>query len=237
MFENTVSSRNPAENKPVFRVGTGVLPCFEQNDVSVCGTVESHSSCDERGMLSFVLRVPRLSGVMDRIPVSVSAENADAFGLDLAPGQPVMVHGCISSRFDARGHLQVELLALMAANTAHVLHNTNSVRITGEISKPPVFNVTPFGREITSTILHVPYTSGRFRTSAQVPVIFWGSVAKVVAHYSCGETISVAGRFQSREYEKLLEDGSAETRTAFEVSAARLTPIERNLINNRGIFS
>ena len=147
-----------------------------------------------------------------------------------------MVSGQIRTHFDDAGHLKTEVFASVAAHTTSVATNSNIVRITGEIAKQPIYNVTPFGREITSAVLRVPYSDNGYRGVAQIPVIFWGSLAKILENYRADEIISVYGRFQSREYDKAVDADKFEKKTAFEVSTHHFTPIERNLLNNRGIF-
>lgn len=241
MFENaSVRSNNPAANKPISNVRENFTPRFEQNEVSMCGTVESWSANGDtsfgKEVLSVMLRVPRLSGTVDRVPVCIPNETADLFKITLRPGDPLMVSGQVRTHFDSEGHQHTEVFAYMAANTAIVKNNTNCVRLTGEIAKQPVYRVTPFGRQITDLILRVPYSDPTYRGVAHVPVVFWGNLAKVMETYRVKETISIFGRFQSREYEKLTNSGDLEHKTAFEVSVHHFTPIERNLINNRGIF-
>lgn len=147
-----------------------------------------------------------------------------------------MVSGQIRTHFDETGHMRTEVFASVASHTSTVASNHNMVRLTGEIANQPVYNVTPFGREITSTILRVPYSDNGYRGVAQIPVIFWGKLAKTIESYRVDEAISIFGRFQSRDYEKRLENDVVEKKTTFEISTHHFTPIERNFINNRGIF-
>ena len=58
----------------------------------------------------------------------------------------------------------------------------------------------------------------QYRRADYLPCIFWGKTAQITAGLPVGTRLSVTGRLQSREYVKMLENGS-EKRTAFEVSA------------------
>lgn len=241
MFENTsVRSNNPAANKTMFTIRENFSSSFEQNEVSVCGTVESVSQYTEtlfeKETVSMVLLVPRLSGNVDRVPVCIPVSLIHAFKLSLNLGDALMVNGQVRTRYDDSGHSVMQVFATFAANTFAVLPNKNAVRLTGEIAKQPVYRVTPFGREITDTVLRVPYSDGSYRGAAYVPIMFWGKTAKIMDTYRVNETISVCGRFQSREYDKLQPDGNVVQKTTFEVSVHHFTPIERNLLNNRGLF-
>lgn len=236
---NPLRSGNVAENKSSFPVRQ-FASRFEQNEVTVCGTIEEDAVVYEprfgREVLSLTLLVPRLSGVLDRVPVCISFQTASLCGLSLRKGENLMVTGQIRTHFDDEGRMRTEVFASVAVHTTSVTSAHNVVRLTGEIAKRPVYNVTPFGRQLTHTVLRVPYSDNDYRGVAQIPVIFWGRLAKMLETYHVDEAISVCGRFQSREYAKVIEEGVAEKRTAFEISVHRFTPIERNLANNRGIF-
>ncbi len=54
---------------------------------------------------------------------------------------------------------------------------------------------------------------------AYIPVVVWNEGATSAFGLRKGQTVEVCGRYQSRNYTKRLEDGTAENRTAFEVSA------------------
>lgn len=238
-YIDPLRSETATENKASFS-GQKFAARFEQNEVTLCGEIEDDAVVYEprfgQEVLSFFLLVPRLSGTLDRVPCCISFNTASLCSLSLRKGENLMLAGQIRTHFDEEGRMRTEVFASVAVHTTSITKNANSVRITGEIAKQPMYNVTPFGREITSTVLRVPYSDGGYRGVAQIPVIFWGSLAKALQHYRVNETISVCGRFQSREYEKVWADGTSETKTAFEVSTHHFTPIERNLINNRGIF-
>lgn len=52
-----------------------------------------------------------------------------------------------------------------------------------------------------------------------------GRNAKYAGEYITGDKIQINGRLQSREYEKQLEDGTVEQRTAYEVSVSAICEI------------
>lgn len=85
--------------------------------------------------------------------------------------------------------------------------------------KAPTFRVTPNGREICDVMIVVNRPTGR---SSYIPCIAWGSDARTVRNIPVGEMIELHGRFQSRDYEKRMEDGTVELRTAYEISAAKV---------------
>jgi single-stranded DNA-binding protein len=95
----------------------------------------------------------------------------------------------------------------------------NEIEMTGYICKPPVYRVTPFGREITDLLVAV---NRAYNKSDYIPCIVWGRNARYADGLEVGDRITVYGRVQSREYEKVLSSGETMQRTAYEVSVARL---------------
>ena len=95
--------------------------------------------------------------------------------------------------------------------------------MTGAICKPPAFRTTPFGREIADLMLAVNRAFGK---SDYIPCIAWGRTARYAAQLSVGDKLKVQGRFQSRDYQKQLPDGTVMNRVAYEVSLSRLTHLK-----------
>ena len=83
----------------------------------------------------------------------------------------------------------------------------------------PIFRRTPLGRSICDLMLAV---SRRYGRADYLPVIAWGQLAVQAARLQVGDTLSLEGRVQSRTYRKVLEDGTAQERVAYEVSAMHL---------------
>ena len=61
----------------------------------------------------------------------------------------------------------------------------------------------------------------RCARSDYLPCICWGRTAREAAFWEVGERLRLQGRFQSRDYIKLTDDGPVE-KTAYEVSAAEI---------------
>ena len=95
----------------------------------------------------------------------------------------------------------------------------NQAALSGVISRAPTFRVTPFGREICDFNLMI--RRGYNKTS-YIPCIAWGTSAREVAKWQVGDQVHLTGRFQSREYEKVLADGTRQARVAHEVSISRI---------------
>ena len=97
--------------------------------------------------------------------------------------------------------------------------NVNSISMDGYIGKAPICRKTPLGREIADVLIAVNRPYGK---SDYIPCICWGRNARFVGQLDIGTHVRISGRIQSREYQKKLEDGEFETRTAYEVSASKV---------------
>ena len=188
------------------------------NEIRLCGTLAgtpklSHENHGTR-FYTFPLEVPRLSGTADTLPVVVSEarmEACDPFG-----GDRILVTGQIRSR-NLRTPEGRKLLLSVFAETLAVCGAApcNDVSLRGALCRAPVFRRTPLGREICDLMLAV----GRGgRRTDYLPCILWGRTAREISRLPAGAWVSVEGRFQSREYCKVLDTGR-ETRVAYEISA------------------
>ena len=102
---------------------------------------------------------------------------------------------------------------------------TNEVVLVGYICKKPIYRQTPFGREISDLLLAV---NRAYNKSDYIPCIAWGRNARFCQELEVGTEVKVVGRVQSRNYEKKHEDGTVETRVAYEVSVGSLEVINEN---------
>ena len=99
--------------------------------------------------------------------------------------------------------------------------NPNVIELEGYICKPPLYRTTPFKREICDLLLAV---NRAYNKSDYIPCIAWGRNARYVNGLSVGDRIAIQGRIQSREYQKMTEEGQV-TKTAYEVSISRVTTV------------
>ena len=82
-----------------------------------------------------------------------------------------------------------------------------------------------FGREIADILLAV---NRAYNKSDYIPCIAWGRNARFSQNLEVGTKVKVVGRVQSREYEKIYEDGTSEVKVAYEVSIGSLEIVEEN---------
>jgi len=193
----------------------------QTNRLSLSGRIKegphySHTLYGE-AFYQLQLAAPRLSGIEDVLPVTVSERLLNTC---LEQGEEIEIIGQLRSynKYGANGsRLFVTAFArAISPKPAHVPY-VNEVILSGFICKPPVYRTTPFQREITDFLLAV---NRSYHKSDYLPVIAWGRNAHYVGAMDVGSALRVSGRLQSREYQKAFPDGRVVTRTAYEVSAA-----------------
>ena len=201
----------------------GVNMDTEQNQLNLCGVIESPLTLDHEvfgeQFYRMDLQVPRLSGALDLLPVTVSERLMNS---QMTPGARLSVQGQLRSynkMMDGAGRLLLTAFA-QRLSPPNDSENPNTIHLIGAVCKHPSFRITPFGREITDLMLAVNRAFGK---SDYIPCIAWGRTARYAAQLSVGDHLEVQGRFQSREYQKQMPDGAVINRVAYEVSISRLT--------------
>lgn len=192
------------------------------NYARLCGTlagpvVFSHQNRQER-FFRFPLRMERLSGTEDVINV-LARERLLQAGLESTAR--IEVTGEIRTFNNTSGDGAKLVISLFAQRLtlSDAEADENLVLLTGTICKPPVLRRTPLGREICDLMLAVNRHYGR---SDYLPCLVWGNRAHEASRWNVGTVVSLTGRFQSRQYHKLLPDGAVTERTAYEISAAEI---------------
>ena len=165
------------------------------------------------------LLVKRLSGALDRLPVTIPGKLLACARLE--EGVPVTLSGQVRSYNKVVAGTGRLIVTLFAQNVIEAAENDtlNKVSLVGALCKPPIYRSTPFGREICDMMLAVNRAFGK---SDYIPFIAWGRNAQYAARFGVGDKIALTGRLQSREYQKLTENGECITRNAYEVSAFTL---------------
>ena len=204
----------------------------ENNHIVLVGKVTSektfsHEIYGEKFYI-FNLNVPRLSGNDDVIPITIS-ERLMPNG-DLALNSKITIEGQFRSYnnyTDGRNKLVLTVFAKdlkfledqESEIEAKKDFTSNEVTLIGYICKKPIYRQTPFGREIADILLAV---NRAYSKSDYIPCIAWGRTARFCENMDVGTEIKLVGRVQSRKYEKKYEDGTAEEKTAYEVSVSSL---------------
>ena len=191
---------------------------MEQNSIILRGSLQaipkfSHENHGRR-FYRFILEVPRLSGVIDYLPIIVKEEVL--FPVDPSAGAMLTVKGQIRSHNLRQNGLRHLLIFVFATQIiAEDGEPINDATISGAICRTPTYRRTPLGREICDIMLAV--TRG-FHRADYVPCILWGRTAQEVSACDIRDRIEIHGRLQSRIYNKQTEEGIIE-RTAYELSA------------------
>ena len=171
----------------------------------------------------FNLEVIRLSSTVDIIPITISERLLT--GLDLEIGKKVVVEGQFRSYNNYENERNRLILTVFAKEINEIEGEedkeevTNEVTLVGYVCKKPIYRQTPFGREIADVLLAV---NRAYNKSDYIPSIAWGRNARFCQNMEVGTEVKITGRVQSRTYEKKYEDGTTETRVAYEVSIASM---------------
>ena len=181
--------------------------------------VLSHRSRGEAFFL-LPLTVRRLSGTEDELPLLIRRSLLEAAAPKDEDG--LRVGGELRSFRRRQGEGPRLMISVFARSLSFDSgEDENLVRLRGALCREPRLRRTPLGREICDLMLAVRRARGR---TDLLPCICWGAQAREAAGWPPGAELRLEGRFQSRPYLKLTEDGLRE-RTAYEVSAAEIERI------------
>ncbi len=175
------------------------------------------------GFYEFFVKVMRLSGQADILPVTISERLIQ--GNDLKMGSTICALGQFRSYNKLEGNRSRLMLTVFVREIMDVApaKNPNSIVLSGYICKPPVYRTTPFNREIADLLVAV---NRAYNKSDYIPCIAWGRNARFVQNLKVGDRVALSGRIQSREYQKRLSETDVVTMTAYEVSVSKLAAFE-----------
>ncbi len=209
----------------------------ENNHLGLVGTVVSdktfsHETYGEK-FYSFDLEVMRLSEASDIIPITISERLLTEVNLN--QGQKLSIDGQFRSYNNYENEKNRLILTVFAKDVIEVDENveqaedfdpklTNEITLVGYLCKKPIYRQTPFGREIADILLAV---NRAYNKSDYIPCIAWGRNARFCQNVEVGAEVKITGRIQSRKYEKKFEDGTAETRVAYEVSVSSMEVVNQ----------
>lgn len=199
----------------------------KNNKVYISGEIVSEATFSHEvygeGFYEFFVRVPRLSGQVDILPVTIS-ERLIQDGM-LGKGKNICALGQFRSYNKIENGKSRLLLTVFIRELLDETpeKNPNSILLGGYICKPPVYRTTPFNREIADVLIAV---NRAYNKSDYIPCIAWGRNARFVRGLCVGDKIAVSGRIQSREYQKKISETEIKTMTAYEVSVSKLAAFE-----------
>ncbi len=198
----------------------------KNNKVYLYGEIVSEAQFSHEvygeGFYEFKVRVMRLSGQADILPVTVSERIMTE---DMKVGSFICALGQFRSYNKLEGGRSRLMLTVFVRELLDTQpgKNPNSVVLSGYICKPPVYRTTPFNREIADLLVAV---NRSYNKSDYIPAIAWGRNARFVRNLSVGDKVALSGRIQSREYQKKQPDESFVTMTAYEVSISKLAAFD-----------
>ncbi len=195
----------------------------KNNKVYVLGEIVSQATFSHEvygeGFYEFFVKVPRLSGQEDILPITISERLIAEGSLD--QGSTI----CALGQFRSYNKLENGKSRLMLTVFVRELlqtppsRNPNSIVLSGYICKQPIYRTTPFNREIADILIAV---NRAYNKSDYIPCIAWGRNARFVRSLAIGDKIALSGRIQSREYQKRLSETDVKIMTAYEVSISKL---------------
>ena len=203
---------------------------LENNHLVLVGKVTSDKKFSHEiygeSFYIFDLEVARLSGNSDIIPITISERLILEKELEI--GDKVAIEGQFRSYNSYENEKNRLILTVFAKDIKYLSEEdeenssekvSNEVTLIGYICKKPIYRQTPFGREISDNLLAV---NRAYNKSDYIPAIAWGRNARFCQNIEVGTKVKITGRVQSRNYEKKFEDGTTQTRTAYEVSISSL---------------
>ena len=202
----------------------------ESNKVTLSGIISSdfrfsHEVFGEKFYL-VDFDVKRKSDATDTVPLMISERLIDVT-YDYK-GCPAKVVGALRSynvHDNGRTHLKIYVFVQDISEVFDDREDENNVSIIGFICKEPIYRKTPLGREVADVMIAINRPYGK---SDYIPCLAWGRNAGYMSKLEVGTQLSLDGRIQSRIYDKRLENGEHELRTAYEVSLSRFKVLGAN---------
>lgn len=198
---------------------------LDNNKVYLQGKVDSLPEYShevfEEGFYTFNLKIPRLSGQEDIIPVTISERLLANRKLTI--GEEIAMKGQFRSYNKLEDGKSKLILTVFVRELCDINeeNNPNIVEIYGYICKSPIYRTTPFNREITDILMAV---NRSYNKSDYIPCITWGRNARFVGELPVGTKLEIVGRIQSRDYMKKIDENREPIKkTAYEISVLKVS--------------
>lgn len=202
----------------------------KSNQIKLAGMIKGNITLDHvynrEYFYRFTLVTTRQSGIQDDIIVVFPDSIFNAS--NLSNYNCCHVIGSIKSHsvYDDKGNktMLVYVSPTKIIPTLDLWSSHNSARIEGEIFSNSGFRLTPQGKEITNFVVKC----GNKEKSDYIPCVAWNNNALKIDKMNMGDKIILNGRFQSRNYKKVINE-IAETRTTYELSIESIEQYEWTL--------
>ena len=199
-------------------VGVETNKVFFQGEI-ISSPQYSHTVKDEDFYI-FNLKVTRLSGQNDILPVTISKSLLEQNNVE--ENKKIALRGQFRSFNKLEGDKRKLMLSVFVKEVCNEAEeeNSNVIELDGYICKPVIYRTTPFSREICDVLLAV---NRNFNKSDYIPCIAWGNNAQTLSKFGVPTKLKLVGRIQSREYVKYVgEEQIPTTKTAYEVSISKI---------------
>lgn len=183
-----------------------------------------------------ILEVKRESEGKDKIIVVLPRYTAGLVGNPTiesikrnCEGKKLLVMGTVQTlrEYDDTGKTLLFILASFSKIVEHPLLQ-NDVLIRGIVARKPHYRITPKGKRITE--LYILSGSQLTKGMCQIPCICWDEQAEDAKRYKKWDVVELTGRYQSREYTKVIDEaaGKTEKRTAREISVREIRRVKND---------
>lgn len=222
--------REEQDNKPDFMrdLNTAIMQKLtaggiKDNAAGLAGELKEVEKVTELCGLRFngylgKIETPRPRGTLDEVIVAFTDAVISKEEGEIAIGSKVIISGKVQT---LKNFESDKVLVFILADFLAMVKNPmmqDDVALRGVIAHEPVYRTTPRGKRIAdiSVIVKNELTGNK----CFIPCICWQEQADEVAGWQQGDTVELLGRYQSRQYEKIIDtdSGSRERRTAYEIS-------------------
>ena len=174
---------------------------------------------DEAAIYSTILRIERIPGVIDYIPVYIKENKLVFLGKQPHVGDYMEIEGYFHSKdvyFDEnKRRMENFVYADKISFSTEMLPSVNEVHIVGEILKCRQPRVARNGQHLIDFLVKVRRKTHKY---SKIPCIVWGAYKVIkIEEAGVGTKIEIAGRIESREYIKI-QDGEKISRMLYEIS-------------------
>ena len=238
--------RKEQDNKPDFLrdINTAIMEeltagGIKDNAAGLAGELKEVEEVTEICGLRFngylaKIETPRPRGTLDEVIVAFTGAAAGKKGdlkiediKERVIGSKVIAAGIVQTLKDFESGKVLVFILADFIRTVESPMMQDDVALRGIIAHDPIYRTTPRGKRITdiSVIVKNELTGNK----CFIPCICWQEQADEVAGWQRGDTVELLGRYQSRQYEKVIDtdSGSRERRTAYEVSVQLINRKER----------
>lgn len=196
---------------------------MDKNEVKLSGMIVgepiySHVR-DGKIVYKAIMQSVRASGNFDLIPLNINIDLMKS--IKIAEDNFYKVKGKFVS-FNKNGRLILSVDVEEIEYCESLIIDFNTISFAGYIVKDIIYRVTPLGKKIADLII----ATNEEKRSSYLPCVVWYKNCDVVKNMAIGTRVECVGRLQSREYKKMLQDGTLEKRIAYEVSLHHIKEIE-----------